>query len=115
PADRGWLPHPVDGREHRRGDRAAPGRARASRQPLRPAAGTAEGARSVKRAWLWYLCVTGGLTLLYLFFPPLAGNGPLITALGLSGVVAIVVGILINKPKARLAWWLFAAGQFLYF
>ncbi len=59
--------------------------------------------------------LTCALTALYLFFPPLAGNGPLINALGLSGVVAIVVGIRMHKPKAQLAWWLFAAGQFLFF
>ena len=52
---------------------------------------------------------------LYLFAPPLAGNGPLINALGLSGVVAIVVGIRMHRPRARAAWWLFAAGQFLFF
>jgi diguanylate cyclase (GGDEF)-like protein/PAS domain S-box-containing protein len=66
-------------------------------------------------AWAWYLAATSLLTALYLFFPPLAGNGPLINALGLSGVVAIVVGIRMNKPRARAAWWLFAAGQFLFF
>src|SRR5436309_1733164 len=52
---------------------------------------------------------------MYMFVPPLKGNGPLINVLGLSGVVAIVVGIRMNKPRARAAWWLFAAGQFLYF
>jgi diguanylate cyclase (GGDEF)-like protein/PAS domain S-box-containing protein len=67
-----------------------------------------------ERVWLWYLVGTGFLTLLYLFAPPLAGNGPLINLLGLSGVLAIVAGIRMNKPKAQLAWWLFAAGQFLY-
>jgi diguanylate cyclase (GGDEF)-like protein/PAS domain S-box-containing protein len=51
----------------------------------------------------------------YLFFSPLKGNGPLINSLGLSGVLAIVVGIRMNKPRARAAWWLFAAGQFLFF
>src|SRR5256884_5832458 len=50
-----------------------------------------------------------------MFVPPLKGNGPLINVLGLSGVVAIVVGIRRNKPTARAAWWLFAAGQFLFF
>jgi diguanylate cyclase (GGDEF)-like protein/PAS domain S-box-containing protein len=68
-----------------------------------------------EKAWLWYLLVTGALTGLYLLFPPLAGNGPLINLLGLSGVVAIVVGIRMHRPTARAAWWLFAAGQFLYF
>jgi diguanylate cyclase (GGDEF)-like protein/PAS domain S-box-containing protein len=67
------------------------------------------------RAWLWYLGGTGLLTALYLFAPPLAGNGPLINALGLSGVLAIVVGIRMHRPRARAAWWLFAAGQFLFF
>jgi diguanylate cyclase (GGDEF)-like protein/PAS domain S-box-containing protein len=68
-----------------------------------------------ERAWLWYLAGTTFLTALYLFAPALAGNGPLINFLGLSGVVAIVVGIWMHRPRARLAWWLFAAGQFLYF
>ena len=67
------------------------------------------------RAWALYLGATCALTALYLFFPPLAGNGPLINGLGLSGVVAIVVGIRMNRPRARAAWWLFAAGQFLFF
>src|SRR5881396_3812161 len=67
------------------------------------------------QVWIWYLAGTGVLTALYLFAPPLAGNGPLINALGLSGVVAIVVGIRMHRPKARAAWWLFAAGQFLFF
>ncbi len=66
-------------------------------------------------AWAWYLGVTGALTAAYLFFPPLAGNGPLINGLGLLGVVAIVGGILIHKPKAQAAWWLFVLGQLLFF
>jgi len=67
------------------------------------------------QAWIWYLGGTGVLMGCYLFVPLLAGNGPLINALGLSGVVAIVVGIRMHKPRARAAWWLFAAGQFLFF
>jgi len=68
-----------------------------------------------EKAWLWYLLASSALTGLYLFAAPLAGNGPLINALGLSGVVAIVVGIRMHMPRARAAWWLFAAGQFLFF
>ena len=68
-----------------------------------------------EQAWAWYLAGTCALMGLYLFAPPLAGNGPLINALGLSGVVAIVVGIRMHRPRARAAWWLFAAGQFLFF
>jgi diguanylate cyclase (GGDEF)-like protein/PAS domain S-box-containing protein len=70
---------------------------------------------SRERAWLWYLLGTGLLTGLYLFAPPLAGNGPLINGLGLSGVIAIVFGIRMNRPRAQAAWWLFVAGQFLFF
>ena len=66
-------------------------------------------------AWVWYLGIGSLVTAMYMFVPPLKGNGPLINVLGLSGVVAIVVGIRMNKPRARLAWWLFAAGQFLFF
>jgi len=66
-------------------------------------------------AWAWYLAVTGVLAALYLFVPPLKGAGPLINVLGFSGVVAIVVGIRIHRPKARAAWWLFVVGQLLFF
>ncbi|MGB2953840.1 MAG: hypothetical protein WBB74_10705, partial [Gaiellaceae bacterium] len=65
-------------------------------------------------AWGWYLAATGGLMGLYLFVPPLKGYGPLINGLGLSGVVAIVVGIRMHKPTAKAAWWLFVVGQFLF-
>ena len=66
-------------------------------------------------AWIWYLAVTGVLTALYMWVPPVKGAGPLINALGFSGVVAIVVGIRMHRPRARAAWWLFVAGQFLFF
>ena len=66
------------------------------------------------RVWAVYLAIAGALMLTYLFFPPLAGNGPLINVLGLSGVVAIVVGIRMHRPRARAAWWLFVVGQFLF-
>ena len=66
-------------------------------------------------AWAWYLAVTGVLAALYLFVLPLKGAGPLINVLGFSGVVAIVVGLRIHRPKARAAWWLFVVGQLLFF
>jgi diguanylate cyclase (GGDEF)-like protein/PAS domain S-box-containing protein len=65
--------------------------------------------------WVWYLVATGAMTALYLFGGPLAGNGPLINALGLSSSVAIAAGIRMHRPKARAAWWFFAVGQFLFF
>src|SRR5438105_13018267 len=68
-----------------------------------------------EHAWAAYLAVATFVTCLYLFMPGIAGNGPLINLLGLSGVVAIVAGIRMHRPRARAAWWLFAAGQFLFF
>jgi diguanylate cyclase (GGDEF)-like protein/PAS domain S-box-containing protein len=65
--------------------------------------------------WIGYLVVSGILAVLYLFASRLAGNGPLINVLGLSSPVAILVGIRLHRPKAMGAWWLFAAGQFLFF
>ncbi|HWB57349.1 MAG TPA: EAL domain-containing protein [Gaiellaceae bacterium] len=68
-----------------------------------------------QRAWIAYLAVGGLLTAAYLWFPPLVGNGPLINFLGLSGSVAVGVGIFIHRPKAWLAWALFIVGLFLFF
>ena len=65
--------------------------------------------------WWWYVAAASALAGLYMFVPPFKGQGPLLNAVGLSGVVAIVAGIRAHKPRARAAWWLFAAGQFLFF
>jgi diguanylate cyclase (GGDEF)-like protein/PAS domain S-box-containing protein len=67
------------------------------------------------RAWALYLGVGALLTLGYLFVPPLQGSGPLINILGLSSSVAIGIGILMHRPRARAAWFLFIIGQFLFF
>ena len=66
-------------------------------------------------AWWWYAAAAGVLAALYMFVPPFKGSGPLINVLGFSGVVAIVAGIRMHDPKAKVAWWLFAGGQFLFF
>ncbi|HEY7207248.1 MAG TPA: EAL domain-containing protein [Gaiellaceae bacterium] len=66
------------------------------------------------RVWLWYLLVGGALTAAYVFFPPLEGNGPLINGLGLSGWVAIAVGLRMHRPRAKAPWRLFVVGQFLF-
>jgi len=66
-------------------------------------------------AWWIYLAAGGALMGGYLFVPPLRGNGPLINLLGLTGVLAIVAGIRMHRPRARFAWWAFVAGQFLFF
>jgi len=68
-----------------------------------------------RHVWVYYLAATGVLTALYMFVPPFKGAGPLINALGFSGVVAILIGVRMHRPTARAAWLLFAAGQFLFF
>jgi hypothetical protein len=65
-------------------------------------------------AWWWYAAAATVLAALYMFVPPFKGSGPLINVLGFSGVVAIVAGIRMHDPKAKVAWWLFAGGQFLF-
>jgi diguanylate cyclase (GGDEF)-like protein/PAS domain S-box-containing protein len=64
-------------------------------------------------AWV-YLALGGFVTALYVFVPPLKGSGPVINALGLYGVLGVVGGIRLNRPKAGLAWWLFVAGLTLF-
>src|SRR5207244_989436 len=126
PAERGRLPDPGDRGQHERGDRAAGGRAREARERLRPAAREKQsraGGLTMQRLrggwrstiWIWYLAVTGALTSTYFFVPGLKGSGPLINCLGLSGVAAIALGITIQRPTARFAWWLFVVGQSLFF
>jgi diguanylate cyclase (GGDEF)-like protein/PAS domain S-box-containing protein len=68
-----------------------------------------------RNSWWWYAAFAGMLAGLYMWVPPLKGSGPLLNVVGFSGVAAIVVGIRMHSPRARLAWWLFAAGQLLFF
>ena len=65
--------------------------------------------------WKWYVGITGVLALIYLFAPPLAGNGPLFNVIGLSAPIAVAIGIRIHRPQAAIAWWLFVIGLFLFF
>jgi diguanylate cyclase (GGDEF)-like protein/PAS domain S-box-containing protein len=67
-----------------------------------------------RRLWLTYLAVGAVTCGLYVFVPPLKGSGPVINALGLYGVIGVVVGIRLHRPRARLAWWCFAAGLTLF-
>jgi diguanylate cyclase len=72
--------------------------------------------RSLRQLKLWQLYLMGGfiLTALYVFVPPFKASAPLINLLGLSGVIAVIVGVQRNRPRARLAWWLCALGLFLF-
>ncbi len=77
-----------------------------------PGSGVLAAARR-RPPWQVYLAVALLMTALYVLVPPFKGSGPLMNLLGLSGVVAVLVGIRRNRPKAQLAWWCFAGGLFL--
>jgi hypothetical protein len=70
---------------------------------------------SRQTAWAWYFAAGALVTLMYVMVPPVAGNGRVMNALGLSSSVAIVLGIVFHQPKLRKAWIAFLIGQLLFF
>jgi diguanylate cyclase (GGDEF)-like protein/PAS domain S-box-containing protein len=64
--------------------------------------------------WQAYLGAGALLTALYVFVDPFAGSGPVINLLGLSPVVAILVGLRRHRPASRGPWRLFAIGMTLF-
>ncbi|HTU32013.1 MAG TPA: PAS domain S-box protein, partial [Solirubrobacteraceae bacterium] len=61
-------------------------------------------------AWWVYLAVCTLFTGAYVLVAPLRGQPVLMNALGFSGVVAVLAGMRIYQPRARAAWFCFAAG-----
>jgi PAS domain S-box-containing protein len=51
---------------------------------------------------------------LYFFVRPFDGNGLTFNVLGATAALAILLGVIINKPVRRLPWYLLAAGQALF-
>src|ERR671936_1642390 len=70
----------------------------------------------MRRPALWqsYLLLGAVLTALYVWVPPFAGSGPVMNLLGLSPVVAIVVGMRVHRPRSTGPWWCFAVGFLLF-
>lgn len=64
--------------------------------------------------WLAYLAAGVVLTILYLTTAPLEGSGPVMNLLGLSPVVAIVLGVRLHQPRSATPWYWFAAGFALF-
>jgi len=62
--------------------------------------------------WAGYLIIAAGLTCSYYLFP--AYQSPLWTCLGLSAVVATVVGVRRNRPRRPLGWYLLAAAELTF-
>src|SRR5713101_4243587 len=67
-----------------------------------------------QRAWWLFLVAMAPLVGLYLFGPAVLNQGPVFNAIGLTAVVAILVGVRINRPSDRRPWYLFAFGQALF-
>jgi diguanylate cyclase (GGDEF)-like protein/PAS domain S-box-containing protein len=68
------------------------------------------------RPHLWWLYLLFGAVVcgLYVFVPPLKGSPLVINGLGLYGILALIAGIRIYRPRARMAWWLLLLGVFLF-
>jgi diguanylate cyclase (GGDEF)-like protein/PAS domain S-box-containing protein len=64
--------------------------------------------------WAAYLGIGAVMCLLYVAVPPFKGSGPLMNAIGLSPVIAILLGVQRHRPAARLPWFLLAAGSGLF-
>jgi signal transduction histidine kinase len=69
-----------------------------------------------KARWLWLAYIVGGfvLTAVYHSGPAKLRNGPVFNLIGLSAVVAILLGMWLNKPPSRAPWNLFALGQLFF-
>jgi signal transduction histidine kinase len=71
-----------------------------------------------KNGWLlflaWMAFLTGAYFLVQLTEPPWLVGGPVFNLIGLSAVVALLVGAKSRPIGARLPWYLFASGQFLF-
>ncbi|HMJ35889.1 MAG TPA: EAL domain-containing protein [Baekduia sp.] len=70
--------------------------------------------RVAKHAWLAYLAGGIVLTALYLIVAPLKGSGPVMNVLGISPVIAILLGVRLHQPESKAPWYWFAAGFLLF-
>ena len=64
--------------------------------------------------WQVYLAAGALICALYVWVPPFAGSGPVINLLGLSPVLAILVGLRRHRPASPGPWRWFAIGFLLF-
>jgi diguanylate cyclase (GGDEF)-like protein/PAS domain S-box-containing protein len=64
--------------------------------------------------WQVYLAVCAAVCALYVFVEPFKGSGPVMNLLGLSPVIAIIVGVRRHSPASPGPWRLFAVGMTLF-
>ena len=65
-------------------------------------------------AWIAYLAVGALLTAAYVLRAAVPGSGPVMNLLGLSPVLAIIVGVRLHRPRSVAPWALFAVGFLLF-
>jgi signal transduction histidine kinase len=70
------------------------------------------------RAWIlflaWIAAITSAYAVAHFTGPQWLNSGPAFNVIGVSAVLALLVGARRNLPGRRLPWYLFAAGQILY-
>jgi diguanylate cyclase (GGDEF)-like protein/PAS domain S-box-containing protein len=71
-------------------------------------------ARRTLPLWGAYLLIGALLCAAYVFVAPLKGSGPVMNLIGLSPVLAILIGIRMHRPASRMPWLLLAAGSALF-
>jgi hypothetical protein len=64
--------------------------------------------------WAAYLGAGAFVCALYVFVPPFKGSGPVMNLLGLSPVLAILVGMRRHRLASLGPWRLFAVGMTLF-
>jgi diguanylate cyclase (GGDEF)-like protein/PAS domain S-box-containing protein len=74
----------------------------------------AESPRLRPQLWQLYLAAGALLCALYAWVPPFAGSGPVMNLIGLSPVVAIIIGVRRHRPASPGPWYLFAVGFTLF-
>ena len=67
-----------------------------------------------RRGWRWHLGIGTVATVPILVIPESWWYTVWYDAIGLSAVVAVLVGVRRNRPRTRVTWWWLAAGQLLF-
>ena len=67
-----------------------------------------------RRAWWGYLAVMTPVAVVYLTGPGALGSGFVFNAIGLCAAAALVYGVRLHRPSAKVPWYLFAIGQFVF-
>ncbi|MDJ0359191.1 EAL domain-containing protein [Rhodococcus sp. H29-C3] len=64
--------------------------------------------------WWWYPIVASAACIGYVFTPDGTLSNVLYVGIGLSAVIAVLVGIAVNRPVSRAAWWVIALGTSMW-